>query len=260
MLIFIAALRKELSRLEPLLDVDRVTEARGCVLIQGSAGGLPVVLVHSGVGKARAQEACRAVIEGCNPEAVISIGFAGGVDPDVKGGDLIVGEKVYHLDPRALAGNGGAAKPRCLSPDTSLLEAATLVLRDEPIPAHSGDLITVPEVAGPIAKQWIWSRIPAKAVEMESYWIAEAMGEKGIPFLAVRAATDEQNDPLPQYHRFEDEMGNIHPVRAALYYLTHPRDLIATPRLASAAGKAAANMGAFAKLFFSKIVGSGAGS
>ena len=255
MLVFMAALRRELSPVEALVQVRHRERTRGCIIAQGSVGGLSVALVQSGVGKQRAQEGVRAVMESCRPEAVINIGFAGGVSPDVKGGDLVLAERVYPWDPQANGENGDSASKDSLSADSALLEAAMLTLQEEQIPSHKGDLLTVPNVVGPELKKWVGARLPVKAVDMESYWIGETLMEHSVPFLAVRAVSDEMGDVLPDFQRFEDQMGQVQPLNAALYFLTHPRHLISAPRLAGTSRRATANLGAFAALFFSNICG-----
>ena len=255
MLVFMAALRRELGPLEALVQVRHRARIRGCSITQGSVGGLSVALVQSGVGGNRAQEGARAVMESCRPEAIISIGFAGGVSPDVRAGDLILGERVYPWDPQAIGENGDSVPKDCLSADSALLEAAALTLQEEQIPCHKGDVLTVPEVLGPMLKKWVGARSPVKAVDMESYWIGEAAMANSVPFLAVRAVSDEVGDTLPEYQQFLDEMGELQPLNAALYFLTHPQHLVAAPRQAGRTRRASENLGAFADLFFSKICG-----
>ncbi len=274
MLVFIAALGRELSRLEPLVQVQQQSRVRGCIIRRGTVGRLPVALVQSGIGKERAREGALAVMETCRPEALISIGLAGGVAQEVEGGDLVLGERVYPLDAEAIAkikspargefaesedafrqAQGERLDGNDVTSDSALLEAATLVLKDEGIPTHTGDLMTVPNVMGPVMKKWLGTRYPVKAVEMESYWIGEVAKKHGVPFLAVRAVSDRADDPLPDYGRFEDEMGEVRPLSAALYFLTHPKDLLSVPSLARRARRASNNLGAFASLFFSKICG-----
>ena len=258
MLVFIAALQRELSHLEPLLRSQHRARVRGCLLSQGTVSDLPVVLVQSGMGRDRALEGVRAVMESCRPEAVVSIGFAGGVSPEVRCGDLVLGERLYTLDPEAVARNDVSLPDSGLSSDSALLEAATQLLQDQGIPTHRGDLLTVPKGLGPTLKRRVGTRFPVKAVDMESYWTGQAVAAEGIPFLAVRAVSDEMDDPLPDYPRFLDEMGGIHPLKASLYFLTRPRQLLAAPKLAGGARRASANLGTFAALLLSKNRGAAA--
>ena len=255
MLLIIGALRRELQGLEPLLQVQQRAQTGRCVVRQGLVGTLPVALVQSGIGKERAQEAAGMVMERYRPQAVLSMGYAGGVSPEVKAGDLILPERLFVLDHRTAAADGPSSH-RDLPCDTSLLEAASLVLQEETLRVHRGDLLTVPSpLADPLSKKWVGTRFPVMAVDMESYWIGEMARERGVPFLAVRAASDEAGDALPDYRRFLDEMGEVEPLNAASYFLSNPHRLLAAPRLASNARLASRSLGTFAALFFTKIFG-----
>ena len=58
-----------------------------------------MALVLSGIGRERSLIATAAAIERYRPDAVVSIGYSGGVLPAVGGGDLVLGEgMVVSLD------------------------------------------------------------------------------------------------------------------------------------------------------------------
>ena len=57
-----------------------------------------VVVVEGGVGRRRAEEATRQVVQRFGPELVVAVGFAGGVVPGLTTGDLVVCQKVWAVE------------------------------------------------------------------------------------------------------------------------------------------------------------------
>ena len=146
MLVFIGAVRREIAGLEPLVD-DRETERYGsAIAVQGTADGRPVALVRSGIGRERSESAIRdLLLAEVRPRAIVSLGFAGGVAPDVYGGDLVVPRSIRGLD-------ASGAPDGAVAPDPYLFDSALEALEDEFIAVHTDEVVTVPETL------FTWSR------------------------------------------------------------------------------------------------------
>lgn len=153
-----------------------------------------------GVSGARPEEATRlaAAMIGSGAKALVSWGIAGGLDPDLPSGALIVpgaviladGERIDLFDlPHA---DDGAA----------------------PLLAGSDTVVATPE-----AKLVIRSRTGAAAVDMETHRVASVARDAGLPCFAIRAISDPAERTMPPgTENAVDEAGNplILPVIAGL--------------------------------------------
>ncbi len=123
-------------------------------------------------------------------EAWLLLGFAGGIDPELKTGDLVVASRYYLAGPSA----------DFLSADASMLELAQAAAGDCGIPAaHACSLTVDAMVCTPREKAECGRRFPAATVNMEDYWLAAQAKAAGVPFLSVRAVLDQADQNLPPY-------------------------------------------------------------
>jgi len=127
----------------------------------------------------------RLVREGAG--ALVSFGIAGGLDPNLAPGDLVLAERVMSPDGDAIAADPGlhaawAAAARAAGlhhVGGSLLESARFLARvSEKRAAHRSS--------------------GAVAVDMESRAVAGVAAEADVPFIAVRAIADPAGRPLPR--------------------------------------------------------------
>lgn len=116
---------------------------------------------------------------------VISFGVAGGLDPSLKSGDVVVATEVMAGDARWLAG---------LSLNETLLSSLALGRRR----IVRGGLAGVEEVVMARArKAALRSVTGAAAVDMESHIAAAYAAEAGLPFAALRVISDPADRSLP---------------------------------------------------------------
>ena len=253
MLVFIAALERELAGLVKLIKEPELTKVGHAPMWEGEVQGNPVAFVHGGIGRELAEEAARQVILRGRPRAIVSLGFSGGVAQDVAGGDIVVGKRAWGGSDTQHIGSPKEEHP-AIESDAYLLEAAMEVVDETLLPVHVGDVVSVPRLMPSADDKRTLAHKPAvKAVDMESYWIGVVAQEANIPFLPVRAASDEVDDTLPDYEKFMDDMGAINPLAAAGYFLTRPWYLFDAPRLAANARRSARNLTAFGAEFIGKV-------
>ncbi len=171
--------------------------------------------VHvSGIGAANAARTAAAVA-GDRPEALISAGFCGALAEDLLVGDLVAADVV--VDERT--GDRFAADPQ-------LLAAA---------PGRRGAMVSAERIARTPAER---ARLDGLAVDMESAALARAAGEAGIPFLALRAVTDERHHRLPDFDKVMNAAGRLTPGAGLVHFVLHPREVPALVRLGPAARRA----------------------
>ncbi len=128
-----------------------------------------------------ARHAARALIDQ-GATRLISFGVCGGLSEGIDTGDLIV--------PRTVM-----MESETLSLDSEWLESLSRHLPE----TKSGALISVSEaVTTPEAKAQLHSQSGAVAVDVESFAIAKAAREAGLPCLVIRAVLDPAYQALPQ--------------------------------------------------------------
>lgn len=163
----------------------------------------PVVVVHTGVGDTAAgRRRLEDVLEGDAPRLVISAGYAGALRPDIRVGDLVLGENFS---------------------DAGLVAAARGLLAGEP--CHVGGLTTQRVVAeAAAAKSALHAATGALAVDMETAWIAEACGRAGVPMLALRVVSDAagQSFPVPNAVLFDVVRQRPRYVALPVWLMLHP--------------------------------------
>lgn len=160
----------------------RVVTGRHLPVVSGTLDGRRVVVVHTGVGdesggRQRLQagwQAARALAEGQPPRWVVSAGYAGGLGPDLRVGDLVVGAN--HSEP-------------------ALAARARRILDDAPRVGLLHTQKTVAETAA--EKRALHAATGALAVDMETAWIAAACAAAGVPLLSLRVVSDAAGFSFP---------------------------------------------------------------
>ena len=126
----------------------------------------------------RAGEAVRRRLAQGDIGLVVSTGFAGGVRPGFRVGDLVMASEVIQ------ASSGDRSRP--VSSFFSLSDTASV-----------GPFVTVDQVLpDPKAKAWAGNRFGAIAADMESAAVARAADQAGVAWMAVRAILDPMEVPL----------------------------------------------------------------
>lgn len=115
---------------------------------------------------------------------LVSYGIAGGLDPDLMPGDVLVADEVLLPDGDRIKTNGTWRLAL-----TAALNAA---------PAMEGAICGSDQVVATAAhKASLFARTGARAVDMESHGVARAARAQGLPFLVVRAIGDPADRAVP---------------------------------------------------------------
>lgn len=232
----VAALPREVGGILGLGRWEHISSDAASRLYRGVVGDMDFILAVSGMGRAAAEAATEELLQGHRVGAVLSIGFAGGLAPDLAPGTLIVADEI------ARPSDGDS-----LRPDDALRRLALDALATVQSPHVCGRLVTAPEVvAAPADKARLGAETGALAVDMESAWVGSVCRRHGTPFLAVRAVVDAAGDTLPPVLAdvaAGDSWWGMAPLLARPWLL--PRLL----RLARAAAAARASLTAFVETF-----------
>jgi len=152
-----------------------------------------------GVGPERAGAAMAALLEDrpsrrSKVDGVLLVGVAGGVDPELETGDLLLADR-HALQNGASQGAGQAIKP-----DTDMLQSAQKAALELSVPIFNGGSLTVDHlVAEPHERESLRTEYQVYSVNMEDYRAAEAAQNAGVPFLSVRVVLDTASQRLPGY-------------------------------------------------------------
>lgn len=175
----VCALPMELHHFFDRCEKVRTLRGSGFRFRGGRLNGVRVASVESGAGQKKAARATRALIDGHSPAWIISCGFAGAMRPEMKIGDIFVSDSVGTEFEEPIATPHG--------------------MRADPAKGlHVGRLLTTAEVVRRVEdKQSLSQRFDAIACDMESFAVAQVCRELKLPFMIVRAITDDLSLDLP---------------------------------------------------------------
>jgi len=145
----------------------------------------PPRIVCAAASSARAAASAQQLVDQ-GVAALLSFGIAGGLDPALPAGTVILGEAVLTAP--------GARLDCHAAWREAVAEAAT----GAGLALQSAALAGVAEViSSPVEKAHLFAVSGAAAVDMESHAVAEVAAAAGLPFLALRAIADPANRSLP---------------------------------------------------------------
>ena len=118
---------------------------------------------------------------------LVSLGFAGGLDPDLRLGDLVVASTYRR-------GRGEAVG------DHDIAARAADLLAGRGISAVTGEVLTADEpLLTPDSKHRARAGGDHLVVDMEGYWIAGAAQARGVPHIGLHCVIDEAGFALPAF-------------------------------------------------------------
>jgi hopanoid-associated phosphorylase len=143
------------------------------------------LLAVSGMGGMAARVAARALVE-AGASALMSFGMAGGLDPSLKAGSVVLPCELILAD--------GTRFAACQSWRERVAAAVS------PLRAVSeGNLLTSAQpIDTPAHKAAAFRDFGAAAVDMESAAVAQIAADHQLPFIAVRVIVDTAADRLPR--------------------------------------------------------------
>ena len=174
----------------------------GVESFRGRLHGRSIAVIHTGVGRKICRERLEILLRRENFESLISAGFAGALERDLRVGHLLVAENF--------------SSPEFLgSPKLDLAGETTFL----------GKLLTVPRMVETVAdRENLNRKYGAAAVDMETEVIAELCAAHSLPMLSIRAVSDTIAEPFPAPANvlFDVAKQQTDFVRLGAYLITHP--------------------------------------
>ena len=210
----LGAFDEEVTILEGQLVNPTAHTIEGIQFLTGTLNQQNVVIARTGVGKVNAAMTATLVIEHFRPNQVIFTGVAGGLNPDLQIGDIVIAEKTAQHDLGRLESTeienmgtknpiNGKRNPVFFPADPRLLQITETVLADiklNPFQTPQGQrhprIIRGTVVTGDVfvasdAKKTILHKnLGADAVEMEGAAVAQICWQHNVPCLVIRSLSD----------------------------------------------------------------------
>ncbi|WP_026583784.1 5'-methylthioadenosine/S-adenosylhomocysteine nucleosidase [Bacillus sp. J33] len=193
----IGAMEEEVALLRNKIDGKGKETIAGCEFTTGKMNGAEVVLLRSGIGKVNAAMSTAILLERFKPDYVINTGSAGGFNPDLNVGDVVISTEVRHhdVDVTAFGYEYGQVPqlPAAFKADSGLIQIAE---------ACAKEVGEIQVVRGLIATGDSFMNDPARvdyirdkftnlqAVEMEAAAIAQVSYQFDTPFVVIRSLSD----------------------------------------------------------------------
>lgn len=209
----ICAIPEEMAALAGHFSEGTREEIAGFRFITGHLDGRSTVLVEAGIGKVNAAVVATVLLHRFTARGLLFSGVAGGLDPDLQVGDVVIADRLIQHDYGALT--AGRLKPYQpgvpplpgfddrfgygLDPALRAKVAAVLAGLDlSPLPGTArqpawgfGTVLTGDHFLNcATTRADLAARFQAQAVEMEGAALAQVAEKFGVPLVVVRALSD----------------------------------------------------------------------
>ena len=191
----IGAMPVEIEKIKQNMTIEKETVLHEIHFYEGSYEGRQIVLVTCGVGKVNAGHTAQLLIDKFAVDKVINVGVAGGIQPDVHVGDVVIGvsSTTYDVGPSIM----GRYFPFVSNYeyDPEVIEAAKAAC--ESITDRSWKYVVRPTITGdmfiadPMLKEKLLSPFPeAACIDMEAQAMAQIARICGVPIANLRSISD----------------------------------------------------------------------
>ncbi len=210
----LGAFDEEVAILEGQLVNPKAHTIEGIQFLTGTLNEQNVVIARTGVGKVNAAMTATLIIEHFRPNQVIFTGVAGGLNPDLQIGDIVIAQKTAQhdlgrLESAEIENTGvrnpvnGQRNPVFFPADPGLLQRTETALEGIELNPFqtpqgqrhpriirgtvvTGDLF----VASDAKKTALHKNLGADAVEMEGAAVAQICWQHNVPCLIIRSLSD----------------------------------------------------------------------
>lgn len=214
----LGAFGEEIKYLLTQVQQQKETVIQQVHFTEGILQGKKVVIAQTGIGKVNAAITTTLMLEHFQPRAIIFTGIAGGVNPTLQPGDLVIGTRVAYHDYGAIVPDSIIRKPTrnpftlaenplYFTCDSALVTNARIIgnsIALEKISRSTGEqaprIITGTIVTGDVfvasgkAAGDLAQQLQADATEMEGAAVAQVCWQQKTPFIVIRSMSDNANN------------------------------------------------------------------
>jgi adenosylhomocysteine nucleosidase len=206
----LGAMPVEVQMLEGRMQGERTETFLDVTFHVGVLNGRKVVLAASGIGKVNAAKTASLLLDHFRPAEVLFTGVAGGINPELAPGDIVIGEKTAQHDFGELTASGfhpqptGPGIPLLMTAPERLVALAEAASKDavlDTVPTSQGErmprvvrgVIVTGDVfvAAPTRTAELRETFKADAVEMEGAAVAQICWQQKVPCLILRCVSDK---------------------------------------------------------------------
>ncbi len=204
----IGAMEAEIVSVKEDMNVISAKNIIGLEFYMGTLNGQNIVLVRSGVGKVNAAICTQILIDMYAVDSIINVGVAGAVAPDLGIGDIVISDDLVHhdFDTTVLGDEPGEVMggESYFKADDMLIKRAYEAVERLGLHVSIGRVASGDQfISSPEAKERIWRLFRAKCCEMEGAAIAQTCYLNKIPFVVIRAISDNAEEGTEvNYERF----------------------------------------------------------
>ncbi|KGR90728.1 5'-methylthioadenosine nucleosidase [Ureibacillus massiliensis 4400831 = CIP 108448 = CCUG 49529] len=193
----IGAMEEEVELLRKELTNPEVVTIANSEYTTGTYNGKDVVLLKSGIGKVNAAMSTTVLLYEFKPDVVINTGSAGGYDPNLEVGAIVISDEVRHHDVDVTIFNYEMGQvpqmPPAFKSDEKLMEIAIDAVTEIGEHQYGVGLICSGDsfMNDAVRVEQVRKHFPTmKAVEMEAAAVAQVCYQFKTPFVVIRALSD----------------------------------------------------------------------
>ncbi len=189
------AMPDEITLVGENLTDKSVRTIAGVEFITGSYAGHTVVLCCAGMGKVNAAAATQILISVFGAERIVFSGIAGNLSPDITIGDVVISDVLVHHDIDDFTEENTGLLAIDYYADKHLIDVAAAACKNQGVRALVGRIATGEKFIGDSAtKADIMARCHPLCVEMEGAAVAQVATKNNVPFVVVRAMSDNADE------------------------------------------------------------------
>jgi adenosylhomocysteine nucleosidase len=213
----LGAFGAEVELVKQTLKKPKTVVVDGVTFTTGRIGKQNVVVAETGIGKVNAAMTTALMLDHFRPKRVLFTGIAGGTNPGLQPGDIVIANRTAHHDYGSITDKNTPTRqtrnpitkefnPAYFTADSMLLTLAENVSKqiklegiplesggvsDRPVKVMTGTVVTGDVfVASPTKVSSLRSDFGADATEMEGAAIAQVCYQIQVPHLIIRSLSD----------------------------------------------------------------------
>nr|WP_106780054.1 5'-methylthioadenosine/S-adenosylhomocysteine nucleosidase [Lysinibacillus timonensis] len=193
----IGAMEEEVELLRDALEGTETKTIANSQYTTGTYNGKEIVLLKSGIGKVNAAMSTTVLLYEFKPDVVINTGSAGGYDPSLEVGAVVISDEVRHHDVDVTIFDYEMGQvpqmPPAFKSDARLMDIAIEAVSEIGEHQYGVGLICSGDsfMNDPVRVEKVRQYFPQmKAVEMEAAAVAQVCYQFKTPFVVIRALSD----------------------------------------------------------------------